>query len=610
MPRGRAQGYDEQREQILSRAARLFARRGYTATTMNEVAEACGVSKPSLYHYVRDKHQLLVEIAAGAHRAARGDRRRGAGRSARARSPGAPPDRAFLAVYAEAQAEHRVLTEDVKFLQPADRRRILDGERKVVAAFADAIADARPGAARRGARQAAQHAAVRHDELDVHVAEAARRADPRRDGTGRRRPLLRRPRRRPPTSPAAALARSPRHRSGVPAMSASPILQSHIADRWVGARAGSALASAIDGSTIHHTHADEIDFGEALLHARRTGVPALMAMDFQQRAARLKALAAYMNERKEALYAISRHTGATRNDSWVDIEGGTGTLYAYASMGSNELPSGNVVHEGPAVPLGKKGHFAGTHILVPRGGVAVHINAFNFPVWGLLEKFAPTFLAGMPCIAKPATATSYLTEAVVRMMVESGLLPRGQPAARHRLHRRPARPARQPGRRHLHRLGRHRAEAARQPQPAVEIDSFQRRSRLAQRRDPRARRDARRRGVRSLRQGGRARDDRQGRPEMHGDPPRHRAAPAPRRGRGAAARAARQGRRRRPGGRGREDGRAGLDGAAQGRHRARRAAVARQRGDVRSRRWLRAASAKASPRARSSRRRFCSAATR
>ncbi|MGZ5217832.1 MAG: aldehyde dehydrogenase family protein, partial [Caldimonas sp.] len=203
------------------------------------------------------------------------------------------------------------------------------------------------------------------------------------------------------------------------------ILQSLIADRWLGVRAGAALSSAIDGSTIRHTHADAIDFGEALSHARKTGVPALMAMDFQQRAARLKALAAYVNERKEALYEISRHTGATRADSWVDIEGGTGTLYAYASMGGNELPSGNVVHEGPAVSIGKKGHFAGTHILVPRGGVAVHINAFNFPVWGLLEKFAPTFLAGMPCIAKPATATSYLTEALVRMMVESGLLPAG-----------------------------------------------------------------------------------------------------------------------------------------------------------------------------------------
>src|SRR6478609_6928337 len=202
-------------------------------------------------------------------------------------------------------------------------------------------------------------------------------------------------------------------------------LQSLIADRWIGTRAGASLASAIDGAAIHHAHADEIDFGEALAHARRVGGPALLALDFQQRAARLKALAAYVNERKEELYVLSRHTGATRSDGWVDIEGGTGTLYAYASMAGNELPSGNVVHEGPPVMLGKKGRFAGTHILVPRGGVAVHINAFNFPVWGLLEKFAPTFLAGMPCIAKPATSTSYLTEALVRMMMGSGLLPAG-----------------------------------------------------------------------------------------------------------------------------------------------------------------------------------------
>jgi len=129
--------------------------------------------------------------------------------------------------------------------------------------------------------------------------------------------------------------------------------------------------------------------------------------------------------RKEELYALSAHTGATRTDSWVDIEGGTGTLFAYASIGSSELPSGNRVHEGPVVNLGKEGHFVGTHILVPRGGLAVHINAFNFPVWGLLEKFAPGFLAGQPCIAKPATATSYLTEALVRMMMDSGLLPDG-----------------------------------------------------------------------------------------------------------------------------------------------------------------------------------------
>jgi oxepin-CoA hydrolase/3-oxo-5,6-dehydrosuberyl-CoA semialdehyde dehydrogenase len=202
-------------------------------------------------------------------------------------------------------------------------------------------------------------------------------------------------------------------------------LQSLIADRWIGREPSAALASAIRGEAIHHTHAESIDFGEALQFGRAHGLPSLLAMDFQQRAARLKALAAYLSERKEQLYAISHHTGATRSDSWIDIEGGTGTLYAYASMGGAELPSGNVLHEGPLSQLGKKGRFVGTHILVPRGGVAVHINAFNFPIWGLLEKFAPTFLAGMPCIAKPATATSYLTEALVRLMFDSGLLPKG-----------------------------------------------------------------------------------------------------------------------------------------------------------------------------------------
>ncbi|MCK9684526.1 phenylacetic acid degradation bifunctional protein PaaZ [Scleromatobacter humisilvae] len=202
-------------------------------------------------------------------------------------------------------------------------------------------------------------------------------------------------------------------------------LQSYVGGRFVGARAGAALASAIDGRTVAFAHADELDFGEAVDHARRVGVPALLALDFQQRAARLKALAKFLMERKEQLYAISHHTGATRADSWIDVEGGAGTLFAYASMGSNELPSGNLIHEGPAMALGKKGQFAGTHVLVPRRGVAVHINAFNFPIWGALEKFAPTFLAGMPSIVKPATSTSYLTEAMVRLVVESGLLPEG-----------------------------------------------------------------------------------------------------------------------------------------------------------------------------------------
>jgi oxepin-CoA hydrolase/3-oxo-5,6-dehydrosuberyl-CoA semialdehyde dehydrogenase len=201
-------------------------------------------------------------------------------------------------------------------------------------------------------------------------------------------------------------------------------LQSLIAERWLGSNPATALRSAVDGHVVAHTHAEAIDFGEAVDFGRRS-VPSLLALDFQQRAARLKALAAHLAANKEALYAVSRDTGATRADGWIDIEGGIGTLYAYASIGSNGLPSGNVVHEGPVLPLGKSGGFAGSHILVPRGGVAVHINAFNFPIWGMLEKFAPSFLAGMPCIVKPATSTSYLTEAAVRLIAQSGLLPAG-----------------------------------------------------------------------------------------------------------------------------------------------------------------------------------------
>ena len=205
----------------------------------------------------------------------------------------------------------------------------------------------------------------------------------------------------------------------------STLLQSYIGGRWIGSTAATPLNSAVNGRLIASTHAESIDFDEAVTYARKQGLPALLKLDFQQRAGILRALAKYLNEHKEQLYAVSAHTGATRADSWIDIEGGSGTLFAYASVGGNEFPSGNLVHEGPAIPLGKQGKFSGTHILVPRGGVAVHINAFNFPVWGMLEKFAPTFLAGMPCLIKPATATSYLTEAAVRLINASGLLPAG-----------------------------------------------------------------------------------------------------------------------------------------------------------------------------------------
>jgi oxepin-CoA hydrolase/3-oxo-5,6-dehydrosuberyl-CoA semialdehyde dehydrogenase len=203
------------------------------------------------------------------------------------------------------------------------------------------------------------------------------------------------------------------------------VVQSYIAGRWLGREPAQDLRSAVNGKSVGSTHAEKVDFAETVEYARKVGLPSLLALDFQQRAERLRALAKYLVQHKEELYSMSAHTGATRADSWIDIEGGAGTLSAYASIGSNELPSGNLLHEGPAFPLGKKGGFAGTHILVPRGGVAVHINAFNFPVWGLLEKFAPSFLAAMPCIGKPATATSYLTEAAVRLMMNSGLLPEG-----------------------------------------------------------------------------------------------------------------------------------------------------------------------------------------
>jgi len=205
----------------------------------------------------------------------------------------------------------------------------------------------------------------------------------------------------------------------------APVLQSFIGGRWVGATAAKPLRSAINGRVVAHTHDEGLDFAEAMAFARGTGLPALLRSHFQDRARVLKALAAWLMAHKETLYAISAHTGSTRADSWIDVEGGIGTLFAYASIGGKDLPSSNVLHEGPAMRLGADNHFIGSHVLVPKRGVALHINAFNFPVWGMLEKFAPSFLAGMPCVVKPATATSYVAEAAVRLIQASGLLPPG-----------------------------------------------------------------------------------------------------------------------------------------------------------------------------------------
>lgn len=195
---------------------------------------------------------------------------------------------------------------------------------------------------------------------------------------------------------------------------------------WVqGSGKAAELVHAVTGETIGEASSGGLDFKGMAEYARRVGGPKLRALTFHRRAALLKALARHLLEHKDAFYAVSAATGATRSDSWVDIEGGIGTLFAYSSRGRREFPDETFHVEGPTEPLSKGGTFVGRHIAVPLEGVAIHINAFNFPVWGMLEKMAPALLAGVPCIVKPATATSYLTEAVFREMVASRILPEG-----------------------------------------------------------------------------------------------------------------------------------------------------------------------------------------
>jgi oxepin-CoA hydrolase / 3-oxo-5,6-dehydrosuberyl-CoA semialdehyde dehydrogenase len=203
-------------------------------------------------------------------------------------------------------------------------------------------------------------------------------------------------------------------------------LQSFIAGRWISPSAmGAALRDATTGEVIAHASTEGIDTGKALEHARAVGGPNLRKLTFHERAACLKALGKRLTELKEEFYTLSYATGATRTDSWIDIDGGIGTLFVYASKGMRELPDGKVFVEGGVEVLSKSGGFVGQHICVPLAGAALHINAFNFPVWGMLEKLAPALLAGVPAIVKPATATSYLTERVFRRIIESGLLPEG-----------------------------------------------------------------------------------------------------------------------------------------------------------------------------------------
>jgi oxepin-CoA hydrolase/3-oxo-5,6-dehydrosuberyl-CoA semialdehyde dehydrogenase len=203
-------------------------------------------------------------------------------------------------------------------------------------------------------------------------------------------------------------------------------LQNYVAGRWIeGDGAGTPLLNAVNGDVVAHASSDGIDFKRMVEHARHLGGPALRRMTFHQRARMLKAMALYLSERKDDFYALSAATGATKTDSWIDIDGGIGTFFVYASKGRREFPDESFYIDGPLEPISKGGTFVGRHICVPMEGVAVFINAFNFPVWGMMEKMAPALLAGVPAIVKPATLTSFLTESVFRSMIESGIFPDG-----------------------------------------------------------------------------------------------------------------------------------------------------------------------------------------
>ncbi|KTS84387.1 enoyl-CoA hydratase [Microbacterium testaceum] len=185
------------------------------------------------------------------------------------------------------------------------------------------------------------------------------------------------------------------------------------------------VRDASTGDEIVRVSTRGLDLARAVAYARREGQRSLGALTFPQRAMVLKNLAIALNERREELYALSERSGSTRRDSLSDVDGGIGVLFTFSSKARRELPAGKVVLDGPIEPLSKDGSFLGRHVYTRLPGVAVQINAFNFPMWGALEKFAPAFLAGLPTIVKPATPTAYIAEAWVRMVVETGLLPEG-----------------------------------------------------------------------------------------------------------------------------------------------------------------------------------------
>lgn len=206
------------------------------------------------------------------------------------------------------------------------------------------------------------------------------------------------------------------------------ILPSFIAGQWWTPDQPQRVTDVLDASTadlVCRVSTDGIDTAAAVDHARTVGQRSLGELTFHQRALRLKHLALYLGEHKELLYELSDRTGSTRKDHLIDVDGGVGTLFAYSSKARKELPNANVIIDGELEQLSRDGSFIGEHIYTRMIGAAVQINAFNFPVWGMLEKFAPSFIAGVPTIVKPATQTAYVTEACVRLMLDSGLLPEG-----------------------------------------------------------------------------------------------------------------------------------------------------------------------------------------
>ncbi|NEN24772.1 phenylacetic acid degradation bifunctional protein PaaZ [Cryomorpha ignava] len=202
-------------------------------------------------------------------------------------------------------------------------------------------------------------------------------------------------------------------------------LENYVLGKWIaGDGDGKQLYDATSGDVVAVASSKGLDFADILKYGREVGNPVLRKMTFQERGRMLKALALHLMTIKDKFYELSYATGATKADSWVDIEGGIGNLFAYSSL-RRQFPDESFYVDGEAVPLSKTGSFIGHHIMVPKEGVAIHINAYNFPIWGMLEKIAVNLLAGMPAVVKPATVTSFLTELMVREIVKSGILPEG-----------------------------------------------------------------------------------------------------------------------------------------------------------------------------------------